>query len=96
MTLTITLDLSPEVEAKLQEKIAQRDSEGVRRLLADALTPIVENLLRQITEELSEDDFELLMEQLADDWASYMKPGTPVLSDYAVSRASIYEDHSQS
>jgi antitoxin ParD1/3/4 len=93
MTMTITLELSPEMEAKLREGIARHDAESVRQLLADALTPTVEALLRQASEQLSEDEFEALADQLADALAEHLEPNTPVLSDYAVSRAGIYEDH---
>ncbi len=93
MTMTITLELSPEMEAKLREGIARHDAEGVRQVLADALAPTVEALLQQTPQQLSEDEFETLADQLADELAARIESQTPVLSDYAVSRAGIYEDH---
>ncbi len=93
MTLTITLELSPEMEATLREEIARHDAENIRRLLADALAPTVEALLQQPASPLSDDEFEVVAERLADELASGIKPGTPALSDYAVSRAGIDEDH---
>lgn len=93
MTVTITLELSPEMEAKLREGIARHDTEGIRQLLAEALVPTIYTLLRQEPEQLSDDDFEALADQLADKLAACMEANTPVLSDYAVSRSGIYEDH---
>jgi len=93
MTLTITLELSPEVEVKLREGIARHDTESVRRLLTDAVAPTVEALFAEVPEHLSDDEFETLAEQVADELAAYVGSNAPILSDYAVSRAGIYEDH---
>lgn len=42
---------------------------------------------------LSPDEFELLADQLTDEFAAMVDATSPPLSDYAMSRASIYEDH---
>ncbi|MCI0619227.1 type II toxin-antitoxin system Phd/YefM family antitoxin [bacterium] len=42
---------------------------------------------------LGDDEFEAVADSLADEFAACVKSPTPVLSEYAVSRASIYEDH---
>lgn len=47
MTITVTLDLPPDVEIEPRKSIAQGDSDRVRQLLAHALTPTVEALFRQ-------------------------------------------------
>lgn len=91
--MTITLELPPEVQAALQTKIARRDAESVRQILANALAPTVEALLRQPTHQMSDNEFEAVADMLADEWAARVKPNTPKLSEYAVSRAGIYEDH---
>ena len=44
-------------------------------------------------EPLSDDKFEALADQLADDFMDYVGPDCPPLSDYAVSRKGLYEDH---
>jgi antitoxin ParD1/3/4 len=92
MALTVILQLSPEVESELRERIAERNAEEVRRLLADALTPTVEALLQETEGRLSDEEFEAIADQLADEVAGARPPGAPPLSDYAVSRAGIYED----
>jgi antitoxin ParD1/3/4 len=93
MSMTITLELSPEVETKLRAEIARHDIGSVRQLLADTLIPTVEALLWQIPEQLSEDEFETLADQLAAELVACLESDAPILSDYAVSRAGIYEDH---
>jgi TRAP-type C4-dicarboxylate transport system substrate-binding protein len=46
------------------------------------------------TYQLEDAAFEATADQLADELAKYAGSNVPKLSDYAVSRASIYEDHS--
>lgn len=38
-------------------------------------------------------EFEEIADQLADEFTMYVGANVPVLSDYAVSRAGIYEEH---
>jgi hypothetical protein len=94
MTITVTLDLSPEAEAKLRESIAQHDSERVRQVLSDALTPTVEALLQQAAgPEPSDDEWEQLADYLSDTFTAATPADVPSLSAYATSRAGIYEEH---
>lgn len=91
--MKITLELPPDVEAQLCESAARHDADAVRRLLAEAFTPTVEALLRETSEELTDAEFEAVADQLADELAACLGPNPPSLSDYAVSREGIYEDH---
>jgi antitoxin ParD1/3/4 len=91
--VTITIELPEEVEAQLRESVARQDAEGVRRLLAAAVTPTVEALLRQPPAELSDADFETVADQLAEELSAYRGPNAPALSDEAISREGIYADH---
>lgn len=99
MTLTVTLQLSPEAEEKLRESIARKDSESARQVLAEAVAPTVENLLshsepeQKSPDELSNEEFETLLDQLADEADRLIKPGTLPLPDYAFSRESFYENY---
>jgi antitoxin ParD1/3/4 len=102
MTLTVTLKLSPEAEEKLRESIARKDSESARQVLAEAVAPTVENLLsnseieepeQKSPDELSNEEFETLLDQLADEADRLIKPGTLPLPDYAFSRESFYENY---
>ena len=54
----------------------------------------VEALIRRHTlSNLSNDEFEALADQLADEFMEVIGPDCPPLSDYAVSREGLYEDH---
>jgi antitoxin ParD1/3/4 len=91
--MQITLELSPDVEVRLRQSVAHGDAEAVRRLLVEVLTPTVEALLRETPAELIDAEFEVVADQLADELTTSLGPNAPSLSDYAVSRAGIYEDH---
>ena len=86
--MTITLELPADVEARLREGAARRDAEAVRRILAEAVAPTVEALLREPADRMTEVEFEALADELADG-----APALPRLPDEAVSRAGIYADH---
>ena len=43
--------------------------------------------------QLSDDEFEALADQLADEFMVSVRPDCPPLSDYAVSREGLYEGH---
>jgi hypothetical protein len=43
--------------------------------------------------EISDREFEILLDELADESIKSMGVNVPTLSDFAVSRAGIYEDH---
>jgi len=91
--MQITLELSTDTEVRLRESIAQGDAEAVRRLLVEVLTPTVEALLQEPSAELTDAEFEAVADHLADELTVSFGPNVPSLSDYAVSRAGIYEDH---
>jgi antitoxin ParD1/3/4 len=91
--MTITLELTPDVEEKLRESAARRDVEAIRCLLAELLTPTVELLLKKTLPDTDDTDFEALADQLADQLVALQVPDAPPLSDYAVSREGIYEEH---
>ena len=93
MTLQVTLTLSPELERKIRTGIKRQDHDLVRRLLADALTPTVEALMGETTSPLQNNEWEVTANLLADELQNFLPQNRPILSDYAVSRESIYEDH---
>jgi len=91
--MQITLELSPDIEVRLRQSVAHGDADAVRRLLVEVLTPTVEALLQETPAELTNAEFEAMADQLADELTASLGPNVPSLSDYAVSRAGIYEDH---
>jgi antitoxin ParD1/3/4 len=91
--MTITVELPTHIEAQLRENAARQDAATVRRLLAEAVEPVVETLLRADSHRLDENEFETLADQLAEEMANRVGSPAPALSDYAVSREGIYEEH---
>lgn len=93
MTLTVTLDLSPEEEIQLQLSIVRRDREKVRQLLSDALEPAVAALMLKTHPELDQMTFQEISEKLWAEVDARLPADFQPLSDYAVSREGIYGDH---
>lgn len=93
--ISITLKVLPDLEAKLRESIALGDREAMRQLLADAFAPTVENWLAQTLDKPIEtnSEFEVVADHLADELAACLGANVLPLSDDAVSRAGIYEEH---
>lgn len=92
--VTITIKIPHDVEMQIREHAAQGNVDAVRHLLIEALDPTVEALIRHYTSlKLSDDEFDALADQLADEFMAYVGPDCPPLSDYAVSREGLYEDH---
>ena len=63
------------------------------QLLTEALEPTVKAWLQQPPDLLRDDEFEVLIDQFAATLAAGMSSETSVLSDAAISRAAIYEEH---
>ncbi len=92
--MTITLEIPHDIEMQIRENAARGNADTVRHLLIEALGPTVEALIRSHTSlKLSNEEFETLADQLADAFMKYVGPDCPPLSDYAVSREGLYEDH---
>jgi antitoxin ParD1/3/4 len=53
----------------------------------------VEALLGQAPNQTNDDEFDLLADRLADEFASCFDSNVPMLSDDALSRESIYGEH---
>ena len=91
--MKITLELTPDIETQLRTSVACHDADNIQRLLAEAFTPTIAVLLREQSEELAGDEFDSVADQLADELCRCLGAGPPSLSDFAVSREGIYEDH---
>jgi hypothetical protein len=88
--LTITLDLPPEKEQELTEKIEQRDAEGVRQIIASAWDTMQ---VRKTTppQRLSKEEFAKQLDEFAAFIESVLPPGAGALPDEALTRESMYE-----
>lgn len=72
----------------LQELIFQdQQQKGQERKRAQLMAKL------QIQGQLNNEEFEVIADKLADEFALYFGSNLPVLLDYAVTRKSIYEDH---
>jgi antitoxin ParD1/3/4 len=91
--MTITLELSPELQAKLQESISCGDAAAAQRVLSEAFAPTVAALLAETPPPLSDAEFEALADELADHHEACAGDGATFLSDEAISREGIYGDH---
>jgi hypothetical protein len=93
-SMAITNELPDELEMKIREQAASGNVDAVRRLLIEALNPTVDALMRRhAAAELSDEEFEMLIDQMTDLFTAYVGADRPPLSDDAVSRAGLYEGH---
>jgi hypothetical protein len=90
-TMTITIQLTPDQEAQLRESAARGDADAVRALLVDAVAPTVDALLSVQPTPLTDEEFKALI----DEGIAIVAAGSSQrsLSDWAVSRESLYEGH---
>lgn len=86
--MTITIDLSPEVEAQLRECMLRGDDTEFRNVVTRAIVPHVEARLLETPPKLTLEEYEALADELAD-----IVGDVPPLPDYAFTRESFYEGH---
>lgn len=93
--MTIIAQIPHDIERKINDNVSRGDTNAVRHLLLDALIPkIVEAwITKNKPSKLSYDEFEMLADQLEDEFMAFVGSNVPPLSEYAVSREGIYEDH---
>jgi len=97
--MIITLELPPEVETKLRDTAARHDAGAVRRLLTEAMEHVVDSTVEALLHDplhgsrrgddgLTDMEFEALADEVMT-----LAPPLPALSDSAICREAIYEDH---
>ena len=92
--MTITLEVPPDMEAKLREYMAKHDPAEVQRELEAAFARAVALLmLVDGNTPLSDAEFEAMSDELADHFERCAQPGAGSLPDQAFTRESIYGDH---
>jgi antitoxin ParD1/3/4 len=90
--MTITVQVPPDIERQIRKSVSLGEIDAVRHLLLEVLEAEVETLMSN-NPQLSDDEFEALADQLADEFMVSVGPDCPPLSDYAVSREGLYEGH---
>ncbi len=86
MTHTMTIELPEAVYQSLSKEAEQKGKRA-----EDVLVELAELLTTD--RKLSDDEFERLADELADYVEKSLPPDAKPLSDYAMSREGIYEDH---
>ena len=86
MTHSMTIELSEAVYQSLSEEAKQKGKRA-----EDVVAEMVELLTSD--RKLSDDEFERLADELADYVEKHLPPDAKPLSNYAMSREGIYEDH---
>src|SRR5262249_43382236 len=92
-TMTVTLHLTPEVEAKIRDALAHGNYAGAKDTLADLFLPTIESILATPPEELSDEEFERLADQLADEFTKEVGENGRQVFDSKLDREFIYGDH---
>lgn len=89
----MTVQIPHDIEMKIYEKVSGGDTNAVHYLLLDIPIPkIVETWInKNAPSTLSNEEFKVLSDQLADKVMDYVGPNLPPLLDYAVSREGIYD-----
>jgi antitoxin ParD1/3/4 len=91
--MKITFELSPQLEEQLRACFDRGDEATMRELLGAAVLRTVEAQLLASPPPLSDEEFEALADEIADLVDAARGPNAQPLSDYAVSREGLYEDH---
>ena len=86
MTHSMTIELPEAVYQSLSEEAKQKGKKA-----EELIVEMVESLT--MSGELSDEEFERLANELADYVEKNLPPDAKPLSDYAMSREGIYEDH---
>ena len=86
MTHSMTIELPEAVYQSLSEEAKQKGKKA-----EEIVVEMVESLTTN--REPSDEEFERLADELADYVEKHLPPDAKPLSDYAMSREGIYEDH---
>ena len=89
--MTITLDLSPAAEKQIEESIAQHDAQKLQMLLTEAIQSTVDRLINRPKQRLTVGEFQEFIKRLTTRVETTLQGQSLNLSDYAMSRESIYE-----
>ena len=92
--MVIPLHVPAHLESQFRQSAALGDAETMRRVLSEAIDLNIEAILHEGQgEELTLDEFERLADELAEGIAEERGSQARPLSEHAVSRESLYEDH---
>lgn len=91
----INITLPESLKSFIDQQIAEGGYNSVSEYLQQLIIQEARRKSKVTLEELliTQEEFESTLDELADDFAVCVGTNAPILSDYAVSRESIYEDH---
>jgi antitoxin ParD1/3/4 len=87
------------IPESMQDFITEQIAEGGYNSVSEYLQQLIiqearrKNKISTANFLITEEEFESTLDELADNFAACVGENLPILSDYAVSRESIYEDH---
>lgn len=94
---SINISLSESMKVFIEEQAAKGGysfaSEYLQQLILQDQQRKSQEHLEELLHQLNDNEFEAVADQLADEFAACIGSNVPLLSDYAVSREGIYEDH---
>ena len=93
MTLKVAFDLPAEVESQIRRTLQRNHRKQARRLIINALEQTVEDLLSRLHEPNEDAEWEATAQKLFSELENSLHQNSTPLSDFAVSRAGIYQDH---
>ena len=76
--MTITVQIPPNIERQIRKSVSLGETDTVRRLLLEILESAVETLMDN-NPQLSDDEFEALADQLADEFMVSVGPDCPTI-----------------
>jgi hypothetical protein len=92
--VVIPLHVPAHLEDQFRQSAARGDTEAMRRLLSEAIDLNIGAILHEGKDEtLTPEEFERLADELADGIAEERGPQAHPLSDHAVGREGLYENH---
>ena len=91
--MTITVEIPEDIEKRIQQSVAQGDIKAARSLLLETVIPSVEAhfMAGETPKDVSVEEFEARLDELADTFMQYVGSDCQPLSDYATSREAFYE-----
>jgi antitoxin ParD1/3/4 len=91
----INISVPESLKSFLDHQIAEGGYSSASEYLQQLIIQEAQRKSKASLEEflITQEEFEKTLDELADNFADSVGANVPILSDYAVSRESIYEDH---
>lgn len=92
--MTIVVDISPQLEVQIRNCAAKNNSEELQKILSGIISSKVEQIMGTVEDKLSNEEFDEVLDQLANTAIAAGLNKSACLSNESVSRESIYSSHS--